>query len=281
MSLPLTVTLWGVRGSIPAPGPGTARYGGNTSCVSVQTGDRTLIFDAGTGIRPLGQELVGGGGPIYLLVTHHHWDHIQGFPFFLPIYQPGRDIHLLAYHQGGQVLDSLLGQMDGARFPVRPEDLRSCLKRVAEEPVPYLNAQGFALRQLEVNHPGGCHAYRVEGATGAVVHVPDNELEPPGPKTAQFADMVAFCADASVLIHDAQYLLADMPGKHGWGHSVVDHVLELAAAARVKQLVLFHHDPDRSDDELDSIVVRACAWFAAHAPEVACCGGTEGMAFVL
>ena len=281
MPLPLTVTLWGVRGSIPAPGPETARYGGNTSCVAVEAGRRTLIFDAGTGIRALGRALAEGTDPVFLLVTHHHWDHIQGFPFFWPIYQPEREVHLIPYHDDSTVLDSLLGQMDGARFPVRPEHLKSRLRRVAEEPVPYLRGCGFGVSQLEVNHPGGCHGYRIEGAAGDVVHIPDNELEPPGPKTVSFERLVEFCAGAAVLIHDAQYLPADMPLKHGWGHSVVEHVLQLAAAARVGRVVLFHHDPDRSDAQVDVIQAQARAWLAAHAPGVECDAAAEGMQFTV
>lgn len=275
----MTARLWGVRGSIPAPGPETARYGGNTSCFSVEADGKVLIFDAGSGIRELGKRLVESKETIYVVITHNHWDHIQGFPFFLPIYQPGREVYMLPYHSGKESLCALLEQMDGARFPVKAQELMSRNECIMEDPVEFLGGQGFCVRKIETNHPGGCHGYRIEGRAGSVIYIPDNEMEPPGKKTVEFDDLAAFCSGADVLIHDAQYLEKDMPLKHGWGHSVVGHVLELAAAARVKQLILFHHDSDRTDAEVDAIQEEARAWFARHCPQVQCSAAREGMSF--
>jgi len=274
------VTLWGVRGSIPSPGPTTARYGGNTSCVSVEWGqEKCLILDAGSGIRGLGKHLVSSKAELYLLLTHVHWDHIQGFPFFDPVYQPGRRIHLVPSVVGSEKLYFALEQMDGAHFPVRVADLLSQNRCIIEDSVTFFGSQGIDLKRIPVNHPGGAYGYRINNNGRSFVYIPDNELEPPGTVTTTHRQFVQFCHQADYLIHDAQYLPQDMPLKHGWGHSVLHQVLQLAAEAEVKNLVLFHHDPDRTDDQVDDIQNKARSWLAEHAPKVQCAAAHEGLSF--
>ncbi len=275
----MTVKLWGVRGSIPSPGPRTVYYGGNTACVSVEAEDRVLILDAGSGICALGRQLRHQDKDIYLMISHNHWDHIQGFPFFLPVYQPGRRVFLLPYHSEKRALCAVLDQMDGARFPVTAAELLSDYQCVLDNQLEFLAGAGFRLECIETNHPGGCHGFRIHGDHGSAVYIPDNELEPPGTRTTQLEEFADFCAGATVLIHDAQYVPADLPAKHGWGHSVVDDVLELAARARPVQLLLYHHDPERTDAEVAALERRARRQVRARGATMACAAAREGVSF--
>ena len=273
----MTVQFWGVRGSIPSPGPTTMRYGGNTSCVSVATGDDTiLVLDAGTGIRSLGQALKASTAAIFVLITHTHWDHIQGFPFFCPIYQPGRAVYLFPTPSGQTPWCSALAQMDGAHFPVTPDVLPSRTQCVTQNAAAFLQHHGFGLTQIATNHPGGGSGYRIEHAGRSVVYLTDNELDPPYEKATAFEEFVHFCQGTDVLIHDAQYLESDMPHKHGWGHSLVPQVCALAVAADVQHLVLYHHDPDRTDAAIDAMQDTARTWLHDKAPHMQCTAAYEG-----
>lgn len=277
----MTVRFWGVRGSIPTPGPSTARYGGNTSCVSVDLGSSTLILDAGTGIRELGKTLWGGSQEVLLILSHIHWDHIQGFPFFSPIYEPGRKIHLFPTPRGEGVLWSLLEQMDGSHFPVTPDALSSRIAFVTGDQLGFLRGRGFGVSTIATNHPGGGQGYRVDHEGRSVVYLTDNELEPPYPKTNDLETFAAFCKGASVLIHDAQYVDRDMPLKHGWGHSLVRQACDLAAASGARHLVLFHHDPDRTDLELDAIESEARTHLRSLGSATECTAAFEGLKLCL
>lgn len=250
----MTVRFWGVRGSIPSPGKSTVRYGGNTSCVSVHfPGDKVLVLDSGSGIRELGKYLSANSAEIYIILSHSHWDHIHGFPFFHPIYQKSRHIRLFPNRTEQSTICSLLDQMDGAHFPVSSESLPSQPDCVGGDEVDFLRSHGIHVSKIPTNHPGGAFGYKLESGGRSVVYLTDNELEPPYAKTTEFEDFVRFCRRVDILIHDAQYLESDMPLKHGWGHSLASQACALAAAAEVKHLILYHHDPDRTDDEIDAI----------------------------
>ncbi len=280
MNSSMKVRLWGVRGSIPTPGPETVRYGGNTSCVSVEIGEKLLIFDAGSGIRPLGNTLVNYPGEILIFLTHLHWDHIQGLLFFTPLYLPGRLLNLQTPERKMKSLEKIAG-VDGLHFPLKPYQIGSIIAINRRDPVRELRAQGIRFRRKPVNHPGICDGFRLEYDGRVLVYIPDNEIDPPYPKKIEWESLVEFCQGADVLIHDAQYLPSDMPFKRGWGHSQVSQTCELAHAAGVKQLVLFHHDPTRSDDALDAIQKNARQWFADVKSPVKCAAAAEGMEFVL
>jgi phosphoribosyl 1,2-cyclic phosphodiesterase len=278
----MTVQFWGVRGSIPSPGAATAHYGGNTVCVTIDTGgNKLLVLDAGTGIRNLGKALEKNTTTVFVLWSHAHWDHIQGFPFFHPIYQPHRTIYLFPTFIGQALWCSALGQMDGAHFPVIADDLPSHTRCITEGSLDFLAAQGFCVTPIAINHPGGGTGYRIEHAGHSVVYLTDNELAPPYKQTTDFDTFADFCRHADLLIHDAQYLENDMPHKHGWGHSLVSQACALAVAAQVKHLVLFHHDPDRSDAELDAIQEQARALVQAHNRKMQCTVAYEGLRITL
>lgn len=281
-----TVRFWGVRGSIPSPGPSTARYGGNTACVSVEgpyaDGRDTIgILDAGTGIRALGEALAGSDLEIVLLLSHTHWDHIQGFPFFAPLRQEGRPIYLSRIERERGLYQLLLDQVDGRRFPLRLEDSGAEMHSFTPEKIREQESLGYIVRRIRANHSGETVGFRADLLGVSLVYLPDNELFPPEPGPTSFDEFAAFAQGADILIHDAQYTEADMPLKHGWGHSLISQVRELAKAARVRHLILFHHDPDRTDAELDAIQAESNAWFAANAPEIRCTVAYEGLAITL
>jgi len=172
----------------------------------------------------------------------------------------------------------LLAQMDGARFPVKPEDVPSQPKCIIEDEMSFLRQHGFDVTRIATNHPGGSFGYKVGRNGSSLVYLTDNELEPPGKLATQFEEFVAFSRGADVLIHDAQYLERDLPYKHGWGHSLFQQACELALRAEVKHLVLYHHDPDRTDAELDSIQASARQWFEERNHPLPCTVAFEGLA---
>ena len=271
------VRFWGVRGSIPTPGPTTVFYGGNTSCVEVRADGEIIILDAGSGIRGLGVRLEGEfkGQPLNLtlLLTHTHWDHIQGFPFFAPAYNPENRLNILGYEGARQGLaKTMSGLMDSPYFPVALEELPAHV-RIEE-----LRDMEFTVGQVRVkarfvNHPGICVGYRVETSGGSVAFLPDVEpfhrlrsrVAPGSPAhdaSVEFAriedrKLAEWLEDVDVLIMDAQYDLGEYQSHLGWGHACVDDVVSLAVQARAKQLFLFHHDPIHDDETVSRLVAHA------------------------
>jgi phosphoribosyl 1,2-cyclic phosphodiesterase len=277
----LRVTFHGVRGSIPTPGPTTVRYGGNTVCVEVRTLDGTLIIlDAGTGIRGLGDQLLAAGptlpAPMHLFVTHVHWDHIIGAPFFAPMYR--KDAHIVLHALSDRMfqLAARLIMFDGEHFPVRQRDLPAHIER--PPPTVTARAGSAVVSRIALNHPGGADGYRIDDADGSsLCYLTDNELNPPGDVVTTPEELARFAHDTGLLIHDAQYLPSDMPHKRGWGHSLVDETLALARSAGARALALHHHDPGRADDALDDVAAHAHAWARANAPAMRCLVAAEGL----
>jgi phosphoribosyl 1,2-cyclic phosphodiesterase/CheY-like chemotaxis protein len=271
---PPLVRFWGVRGSIATPGPGTVFYGGNTTCVEVRADGELIVLDAGTGIRPLGLALAKefGGKPLNLtlLLTHTHWDHIQGFPFFVPAYNPKNNVRILGYEGARQGLAATLGtQMESPYFPVGLKELPGNIQ-IEELRDMEFTVGKVRVQAMFVNHPGICVGYRLNTSAGTIVFIPDNEpfhRMKAGPGTAdakalefaeqQDARLVEFIRDADVLIIDAQYDLEEYEQRIGWGHACVDDVAALATRANVKQLFLHHHDPAHDDERVSRMLAHA------------------------
>ncbi len=275
----MKITFYGVRGSIPAPGYNTAKYGGNTSCIYIELENgQDLIMDAGTGIRLLGERLKLKSDTVTILLSHSHWDHIQGYPFFAPIYQPERPIRIfttLADEEGQ--LFSLLDQMDGASFPVAASDLPSNASWIFNDHTKIFSEDSVRMERKELNHPGSGSAYKLMEQGSSCAYITDNELFPPYETATSYEEWVEFCKGVDVLIHDAQYQEEDMPHKHGWGHSLVSQVRQFAIDAEVRSLVMFHHDPDRTDSQIDFIQQENEQFFRGkRAPSLSICAA-EGM----
>ena len=271
---PPRVKFWGVRGSIASPGPGTNFYGGNTSCVEVRAEGEIIVLDAGTGIRSLGlsltQEFNSQPLNITLLLTHTHWDHIQGFPFFMPAYEPRNTVRILGYEGARQGLAATLGaQMESPYFPVGLKELPGNITIEELRDMEFMVGK-VRVRAMFVNHPGICVGYRIEASGGSVVFIPDNEpfhrmrSQPPGTDTTtiEFAreqdeKLIQFISGADILIMDAQYDAVEYEEHIGWGHACVDDVVDIASRARVKQLYLFHHDPTHDDERVSRMLAYA------------------------
>lgn len=279
----MKVSFYGVRGSIATPGSLTMKYGGNTSCVCVElnSGHR-IILDAGTGLRSLGTELMQDNRPLHLLLSHSHWDHIQGLPFFLPVYKPNQKISIYSGSETDAKLPAVLAQMNSASFPVTHDQLPSqmtALKRdVLRESLAKLSV---SIRERELNHGGGGKAFRIEEEGVSIAYITDNELDPPGIITTRYEEWVAFAHGVDLLIHDAQYTEEDMPHKHGWGHSLISQVRRLAIDAEVKNLVMFHHDPERTDSQLEEIERENAAFFKSTRSPSNSIVAAEGMTLKL
>ncbi|NND71487.1 MAG: MBL fold metallo-hydrolase [Rhodothermales bacterium] len=267
----MIVKYWGVRGSIPCPGPSTLRYGGETACVSVEIGNNLIVLDAGTGIKKLGQYAAATSMDIYCLISHLHMDHIRGFPFFDPLYQTDRTVTLIPL-----VLDGTPHYptviMDGVYFPRKWEDLPANIVMADIAADDYFGRLGFEVNTFPVNHPGDAVGFSIESEAKKFVHVPDNEIDRTSDK---FSILVQAIDNADVLSHDAQWVNDDLPMKEGWGHSSVTELCDLAVELEIKNLVLFHHDPDRTDDELD--VIGRSATERLHASGINCSVAFEGM----
>lgn len=259
----MEITFYGVRGSIPTSSEKTIKYGGHTPCLFAEVDNKILIFDAGTGIRKLGSKLFNDQRDIYLFFSHYHWDHIQGFPFFKPAYQCGRKIHLLSAYLPTKNEKAVLDQMVDPHFPV-PGDQIQAKVRVMPMDNNRLTLGEIKISTCALNHSGGGTAYKVKTEQGSFAYVTDNELYPPGEITTEWSEWVDFLQGVDLLIHDAMYLDKELKHIHGWGHSLVSQVLQLAKEAKVANLVLFHHDPDRTDNQLDNILLDSKKWMAEN-----------------
>jgi phosphoribosyl 1,2-cyclic phosphodiesterase len=289
------VRFWGTRGSIPTPGPNTRNYGGNTSCVELRFDGSLFVCDGGTGLRELGLELMNGGQQgleVHMLFSHTHWDHIQGFPFFLPAYV--KQNSLFVYDVGtdnDRVHRLLKGQMQSDYFPVNFSELGSKIQSS------YLGESesvidGVRIRAFSQTHPGQSYAYSFEKNGTKLVYATDNELDLTlKNREESFRDLrvmrqipdefLRFVADADLLIADGQYTDAEYPLKQGWGHARAKTALDLAVQARVKKLAIFHHDPMHKDEVVDEIVRECQERARGFGSTVSVFGAAEGLSIDL
>lgn len=295
----MKLKFWGVRGSIPTPGKHTVRYGGNTPCLELRLDDdQLIILDAGTGIRNLGDHLINNGESVkgYLLITHPHWDHIQGFPFFKPAFISGNELTIIGTERPEKSLSEIIAeQMNRIYFPVQLHELKAKINFMPIREEGEFTIYDATVRTLYVNHPGFTVAYRLEYHGKTLVYVSDNEpydrvaaasLENfesfvKNKFDAQTGDpnqrVFDFCKDADVLIHDATYTPEEYIDRVGWGHSHYLFSLRVAAEANVKRLYLFHHDQNHSDDKVDDILKKCKKEVKTRGYRFECEAATENM----
>lgn len=280
----MKVTLWGTRGSLPTPGVDTSAYGGNTSCVAIESeGATPLVLDAGTGIRALGTTIRKDAPRIDILLTHLHLDHIQGLGFFGPLYRPDLDVHI--WGPASTKLDlrtRLMRYLSPPLFPVRLSELPCSLTlhELADETT---RIGEFAIESALVCHPGPTIGYRITDAKGRVVtYLPDHEPAlgaDPFPSTPlEWTSGGQLAARSDLLIHDSQYSAHEYADRVGWGHSSLAHVFDFAKLAAVRHLVPFHHDPSHDDSDLTRMMRQA---ISAAKPNYRVTPAREGTSFQL
>jgi len=282
------IQFWGVRGTLPVPGKKTIHYGGNTNCVSLRCGpNRFLIFDAGTGIKELSNYLVQNhllpiSAKIFL--THPHYDHINGIPFFVPLYLKGNQFEFLGMGHGSLNIKNLISnQMDSVYFPVTINEFESSFsfRNLTDE---ILDVDGLKVSTIPLNHPGGCLGYRVNYQNKSFCFITDNELyleDSPHYDAAEVARLVNFIKETDLLIIDSTYSDEVYKKKVNWGHSAVSRVVDVAIQANVKVFCLFHHDPDQYDEDIAAKVKSAQALLKQRHSKIKCIAPREGDVFVL
>ena len=267
----MKATIWGCRGSLPTPGPRTLGYGGNTSCVAVALGeDALVVFDAGTGIHELGLRLESDDArPIHICLTHLHLDHVEGLRFFAPLWRPGREVHVWGPPSPvAPLFERIARAFSPPLFPIQLSDV-PCSLSFHDVPHGEWQIGPARLAAAPVIHPGPTLGYRIEVDGGALAYLPDHEPflgGEDGDRPPDWLSGYAAAANVDVLLHDAQYTAEEYASRVGWGHSSVDQTVRYAQATGARRLVLFHHDPLRSDRELAALRAYAAELWGGDAP---------------
>lgn len=282
----IEITYWGVRGTLPVPGEKTLKYGGNTACTSVQFPKGTFfILDAGSGIKKLSDHLMkqsiqGLHGKI--LISHPHWDHINALPFFVPLYIPGNEFEIFGASHGHVTMRELISaQMDGVYFPIRIKEFaaRTYFRDLTEEE---FKVDDVTVKTLLLSHPGTCLGYRLEYKDRSICYITDNELFPegiPGHNQNYWLKLTDFIRGTNILITDTTYTDEEYESKVGWGHSPVSEVVKLAHEAEVKELHLFHHDPDQDDEDIERKFKTATSLLKQMGSSTICVAPAESQTF--
>ncbi|MEW6615893.1 MAG: MBL fold metallo-hydrolase [Thermodesulfobacteriota bacterium] len=286
----MRIKIWGSRGSIVSPGQKTLRYGGESTCLELtsDTGQK-IVIDAGSGIRKLGHELLKDKtvSSINLLLTHSHWDHLTGFPFFSPAYLPGFSIVICGCSMAQQsILKYLAHLMEPPYFPVAFEVLNArfdvgciCTRELCDHILPHDSS--IMCHSLPLNHPNGGYGFKFVDKDKTFVFLTDNEIRYHHETGLSRKAYLDFCGNVGLLFHDAQYTEAEYDRTRSWGHSTFKDAVDLAMEAEVKRLGLFHHDPDRSDEEIDHQVDWCREYILKSGSSLECFACAEGMEFVL
>ena len=280
------VTYWGVRGTLPVPGEGSLRYGGNTMCTSIQfPKDNLFIFDAGSGIKQLSDHLMGQQREALhakIFISHPHWDHINALPFFVPLYIPGNEFEVFGASHGSVTMRELISaQMDGVYFPIRIKEFaaRTYFRDLREET---FRINDILVKTMLLSHPGTCLGYRLEYKNRSICYITDNELFPEGSRDYNgnyWGKLTEFVRGTDILITDATYTDEEYLKKVKWGHSAVSQVAKLAHDAQVKELHLIHHDPDQNDDAIDAKLKTAQDLLAEWNSKTRCIAPQERQSF--
>ena len=285
----MMLKFWGTRGSIPVPGDNTLKYGGNTPCIEVRSSNNELlILDAGSGLRELGKKLQKDNynSLINILISHYHWDHIQGIPFFLPLYNEKSSILFWGENSDGQPIESILSsQMSSNYFPITIKDLAAKIKFKEVRIQDSFHINGFNITTFRVNHSSPTIAYRISENNKSIVYMTDNELnieKNSGDSNLLSVDklnknLIEFCRGCDYLIHDSMYDEATMLLKKGWGHTSNITLALFGILAEVKNLVLFHYNPDYSDDKIDQLLEETSKILKENGAATKCIAAKEGL----
>ncbi len=262
----LKITFFGVRGSIPVPSSRTGKYGGNTACVLIEESKNTIILDGGTGLKNCGSYLMGkefgiGKGELHIFLTHFHWDHIQGFPFFLPAYIPGNVLHFYDLHPIYRVKDILDNQQKFANFPVSLDEMGADMRFHIETVGASIDINGIKVSTIYLKHPGKCVGYRIDVNGKSVSYITDIEHTPNWPDK----ELCEFVKGSDIMIYDAMFTPEDYEKRVDWGHSTYEKGCELGMSCGVNDIYLFHYSPDYDDSIVDDIVKRSKEkWANSH-----------------
>jgi phosphoribosyl 1,2-cyclic phosphodiesterase len=289
----MNIKFWGTRGSIPVPGESTIRYGGNTPCVEIRTKDDSLIIlDAGSGIRELGNQLISNKdlSEINIFLTHYHWDHIQGIPFFTPIYKPDYKINFYGIRDNGRSVEELLKrQMEHAYFPIKLDEINKNLSYCEITSNSTYEIKGLTIETFLTNHPSKTVTLKITEGDRSFVYMTDNEINLEGKDDMQTNDelrnhnlsLINFCAGADYLLHDAMYDEEEVFRKKGWGHSSNKSLARFAALAGIKNLILFHYSPEYNDEKIDQIISETQMVLDTLEVGIKCIGSKEGLEIII
>ncbi len=287
----MEVKFWGTRGSVPVPGKDTIKYGGNTPCVEIRSSSgNEIILDAGTGIRALGNYIVENKSEnsLDILLSHYHWDHIQGIPFFVPIYQEGRNITFYGLPGIEKSIKKVISsQMQGDYFPIKIDDVAANLNFEQLKPSESFKLDGVNVDTYNVYHPSPTLTFKLSENKGCVVYMTDNELDVEGENGSNLMKkieeknkkLIEFCYGCDYLIHDMMFDENLMKQKYGWGHSSNKSLASFAIMAKVKNLIFFHYNPEYNDEKIDSILKETREFLKENGSDINCIAAKEGLTF--